>query len=176
MRLRSLIRKVDGGERTSTDFPQVNGVSSTQGEGSRVAAPSQASVWIGLDAGKENSLRRRAGQRRGTAVQQGDHERPGRHRGPARPGRQARRPGPGHRPGGLDRPARPGRRGQAGNLPDFTPSRRPTRGPMADPRHHPRARRYPAHRDAATSTTRGKPASAGIPTPASCPDNDLQLP
>jgi len=30
--------------------------------------------------------------------------------------------------------------------------------------------------DAATSITRGKPTSAGTPTPTSCPDNDLQLP
>jgi transposase len=53
MRLRSLIRKVDGGERTATDFPQVNRVTTTQGEGAGVATPSQVSVWIGLDVGKE---------------------------------------------------------------------------------------------------------------------------
>jgi transposase len=44
---------VDGGERTATDFPQVNGVTTTQGEGARVSTPSQVSVWIGLDVGKE---------------------------------------------------------------------------------------------------------------------------
>lgn len=54
MRHRSLIRKVDGGERTATGFPQVNGVSSTQGEGAGVATPSQVSVWVGLDVGKES--------------------------------------------------------------------------------------------------------------------------
>jgi transposase len=53
MRLRSLVRKVDGGERTATDFPQVNEVSSIPGEGVRVATPEQVSVWVGLDVGKE---------------------------------------------------------------------------------------------------------------------------
>jgi transposase len=54
MRLGSLIRKVDGGERTVTDFPQFNGVNSTQGEGAWVATPEQVSVWVGLDVGKES--------------------------------------------------------------------------------------------------------------------------
>jgi transposase len=44
---------VDGGERTATDFPQDTGDSSTQGEGAGVATPSQVSVWVGLDVGKE---------------------------------------------------------------------------------------------------------------------------
>src|ERR1700678_4372112 len=35
-------------------LPQVNGLSSTQGEGAGVATPSQVSVWIGLDVGKES--------------------------------------------------------------------------------------------------------------------------
>jgi transposase len=44
---------VDGGERTATGFPQVNGDFSMQGEGAGVATPSQVSVWVGLDVGKE---------------------------------------------------------------------------------------------------------------------------
>jgi transposase len=45
---------VDGGERTTTDFPQFNGVNSTQGKGAWVATPEQVSVWVGLDVGKES--------------------------------------------------------------------------------------------------------------------------
>jgi Transposase len=54
MRLGSLVRKVDDGERTATGFLQVDGVSSTLGEGVRVATPEQVSVWVGLDVGKES--------------------------------------------------------------------------------------------------------------------------
>jgi transposase len=53
MRLGSLVRKVDGGERTATGFPQLNDDFSTQGKGSQVAVPEQVSVWVGLDVGKE---------------------------------------------------------------------------------------------------------------------------
>ena len=52
MRLRSLIRKVDDGERTATDFRKVNGFLRRR-EGGRVATPEQVSVWVGLDVGKE---------------------------------------------------------------------------------------------------------------------------
>jgi transposase len=54
MRLRSLVRKVDDGERTATGFPQVNGDLLMQGEGAWVATPEQVSVWVGLDVGKES--------------------------------------------------------------------------------------------------------------------------
>lgn len=53
MRLGSLVRKVDGGERTATGFPQVTGYLD-EAEGVRVATPEQVSVWVGLDVGKES--------------------------------------------------------------------------------------------------------------------------
>ena len=54
MRHGSLVRKVDDGERTASDFPQVNWDLSMQGEGAGVATPGQVSVWVGLDVGKES--------------------------------------------------------------------------------------------------------------------------
>jgi transposase len=54
MRHGSLVRKVDDGERTASDFPQVNWDPSMQGEGAGVATPGQVSVWVGLDVGKES--------------------------------------------------------------------------------------------------------------------------
>jgi hypothetical protein len=54
MRLRSLVRKVDDGERTASGFLAGQRDSSTQGEGAGVATPSQVSVWVGLDVGKES--------------------------------------------------------------------------------------------------------------------------
>jgi transposase len=53
MRLGSLIRKVDDGERTASDSPAGQRGSTTQGEGAWVATPEQVSVWVGLDVGKE---------------------------------------------------------------------------------------------------------------------------
>ena len=54
MRLRSLIRKVDDGERTATGFLAVQrGFFGAGGRG-RVATPEQVSVWVGLDVGKES--------------------------------------------------------------------------------------------------------------------------
>jgi transposase len=53
MRLGSLVRKVDGGERTATGFPQFTG-NCEAGKGVQVATPEQVSVWIGLDVGKES--------------------------------------------------------------------------------------------------------------------------
>jgi transposase len=53
MRLGSLIRKVDGGERTASDSPAgQQGLFGAGGRG-RVATPEQVSVWVGLDVGKE---------------------------------------------------------------------------------------------------------------------------
>jgi hypothetical protein len=45
---------VDGGERTASDFPQVNWDPSTQGERAGAAAPGQVNAWAGVDAGKES--------------------------------------------------------------------------------------------------------------------------
>lgn len=45
---------MDGGERTASDFAQVNWDPSVQGVRAGAAAPGQVSVWAGLDAGKES--------------------------------------------------------------------------------------------------------------------------
>ncbi len=54
MRLGSLVRKVDGGERTVADFRLAGIITRMQEEGARVATPEQVSVWVGLDVGKES--------------------------------------------------------------------------------------------------------------------------
>jgi transposase len=54
MRHRSLIRKVDDGERTASDSPAGQRWIFDAGEGAWVATPEQVSVWVGLDVGKES--------------------------------------------------------------------------------------------------------------------------
>src|SRR3984957_16765286 len=54
MRLGSLIRKVDDGERTASDSPAGQQSLFDAGGRGRVATPEQVSVWVGLDVGKES--------------------------------------------------------------------------------------------------------------------------
>ena len=54
MRLGSLARKVDDGERTGSDFPAGQRGFFDAGEGVWLATLEQVSVWVGLDVGKES--------------------------------------------------------------------------------------------------------------------------